>query len=217
MGDDVAGIYAATSAGLAFDVTGEPGDLVFSVEETVHLLFSDGRYRRDWPDRGPAGDLAADAAQHPRDWGRWYRAGAAIVVEPASGAPARFVAADGAILDENGRAYRRLSGRQPLALDGRWVRVDSVSDRPAIVFSADRFTTAGGLLGLVAMQEFVTEWGGHPPGPLFDWPDTGGDYALDRYTLTLSRDDGRVLRLLAVTAPPDRLRLGYTWFKRDDL
>lgn len=209
--DDASGIYAASETGFAIGVTG----LVYRTDVAVHILFADGRYRYDWPDQGLTGDFGRDEERYPAFWGRWRRDGDRIDVERPQGALSFRVEPD-AIVGDDGVRFMRLPDQQDgFDLNGVWLRESSASDRPRISFSPNgRFATEGGLLGLIAMPEFVADWGPYPPDSLFQWPDREGLYALDGYTLTLVRDDGAKLHMLALATGPDRARLGTTWFQR---
>jgi len=208
--DDASGIYAAAETGFATAVTG----LVYRTDVAVHLLFADGRYRYDWPDQGLTGDFGRDQKRNPGSWGRWRRDGDRIEIERPQGVVS-FRTEPDAIIDEGGKAFARLpdeqAGYNPV---GVWTRESSAGGRPRIdFFSDERFATSGGLLGLIAMPEFVADWGPYPADSLFQWSDGGGRYSLDGYTLTLVRDDGPRLNMLAL-AGADRMRLGFTWFRR---
>ncbi|UVO52352.1 hypothetical protein M0208_18235 [Sphingomonas sp. SUN019] len=209
--DDASGIYAASETGLAIAVQG----LVYRTDMVVHILLADGRYRYDWPDQGLTGDSRHDEQKNPSFWGRWHRDGDRITVERPQGAIA-FRYMQDSIIGEDGKPFLRLPDRQAdLRLIGTWTREASASDRPRITFSSgERFATSGGLLGLIAMPDLVADWGPYPPDSLFQWPDGGGRWTLDGYTLTLQRDDGAGLNMLALAASANRLRLGYTWFNR---
>jgi hypothetical protein len=209
--DDASGIYAASETGLGIAVPG----LAYRTDLVVHILFADGRYRYDWPDQGLTGDSRRDEQKNPSFWGRWRRDGERIGVDRPQGAIAFRYVRD-AIIGEDGESFIRLPDQQPdLQLIGTWAREASASDRPRITFSSgDRFATFGGLLGLIAMPDFVADWGPYPPDSLLQWPDSGGRYTLDGYTLTLFRDDGARLNMLALATSADRMRLGFTWFNR---
>jgi len=209
MAAHVQGIYAALQSGLAIGVAG----LVNRTDLAVHIFWSDGSYRYDWPDKGLIGDFTHDRAKHPSFWGRWWTEGSELTIE-RTGAVLRFTVEDGAIVDAGGTRFESLPIRDELDLTGLWLREASASDKPRITFlEGKRFVTEGGLLGLIAEPQFVAEWGPHAGRSLFDWPDGGGRYDRGFCTLELTRDDGARLLMLSL-ASPNRMRLGYTWFTR---
>src|SRR5688500_20301896 len=104
MADDIPGIYVALQSGLAIGVAG----LVNRTEWVVHILFPGGAYRHDWPAQGLVGDFGHDQAKEASSWGRWQADGATVTIERPDAALA-FTAEPGAIIDESGNRYARLS------------------------------------------------------------------------------------------------------------
>ncbi|WP_458424880.1 hypothetical protein [Methylorubrum extorquens] len=166
-------------------------------------------------------DLAPERTAKPRSFGRWKRAGGGFVLTDSRGASNDDKLGDGsffrafpAAASENvARSYRRLSGGGTSALGGNvTIAVESRYD-----FKADGRYGRGGSVNSGASTGIGTTIGRRRA------PE-GGQYRLDRHTLTLTDADRRSRRLFfaygSQKEPPeverDMIFVGDSVFSSDD-
>ncbi|BAU89440.1 hypothetical protein MPPM_0835 [Methylorubrum populi] len=215
--DAVEGVYFRSTTGV-----GVGGMVTIDFEPLIVL--TDGTYYEIDDTALEDVDLAAERSAKPRRFGRWTRKGRGFVLTGVDGKPVDYAPGDGSFFrafpagaDERvARSYRRLSGGGNSAMGGDVaVAVESRYD-----FKADGRYGRGGSVGAVnsGASTGVGTAMGRRRAP------EGGQYRLDRHTLTLTGADGRSRRLFFAFGsqkdPPevdrDMLFIGDSVFSSDD-
>ena len=215
--DAVEGVYFRSTTGF-----GVGGMMIVDFEPLIVL--KDGTYYEIDDTALEDVDLAAERTAKPRRFGRWTRKGGGFVLTGADGKPADYALGDGsffrafpAAAGENmARSYRRLSGGGNSAMGGDvTVAIENRYD-----FRSDGRYGRGGSVGAVnsGASSGVGTAIGRRRAP------EGGQYRLDRHTLTLTGADGRSRRLFFAYGsqkdPPeidrDMIFVGDSVFSADD-
>ncbi|MDV2985942.1 UNVERIFIED_CONTAM: hypothetical protein Q9R58_16640 [Methylobacteriaceae bacterium AG10] len=186
--DAVEGVYfrATTGVGVGGMVTIDFEPLIFLQDGTTYEIGDTALEDVD---------LAAERSAQPRRFGRWTRAGGGFVLTNARGAASNYKLGDGSFFrafpaasgESVARSYRRLSGGGNSAMGGDVaIAIESRYD-----FKADGRYGRGGSVGAVnsGASTGVGTAMGRRRAP------EGGQYRLDRHTLTLTGADGRSRRL----------------------
>ncbi len=215
--DAVDGVYFRSTTGVGV------GGMV-TIEFEPLIVLNDGTFYEIGDTALEDVDLAAERNAKPRRFGRWTRKGEGFVLTDWRGNANDYKLGDGSFFrafpasaDERvGRAYRRLSGGGNSALGGDVaVAIESRYD-----FKTDGRYGRGGSVGAInsGAGTGVGTAIGRRRAP------EGGQYHLDRHTLTLTGADGRSRRLFfaysAQKDPPeidrDMIFVGDSVFSSDD-
>lgn len=215
--DAVEGVYFRSTTGV-----GVGGMVTIDFEPLI--VFTDGTYYEIDDTALEDVDLAAERSAKPRRFGRWTRKGRGFVLTGMDGKAADYALGDGSFFrafpagaeERVARSYRRLSGGGNSAMGGDVaVAVESRYD-----FKADGRYGRGGSVGALnsGASTGVGTAIGRRRAP------EGGQYRLDRHTLTLTGADGRSRRLFfaygAQKDPPeidrDMIFVGDSVFSSDD-